>query len=211
MYACMSSHDTGRLPPTPEKRVDHRVERQHRYLIRETMVAFYITTRQMWSPTRDGRQKLCILRSFSSDGPWVINRQGRKLGKGKNDVYLPTKCTWHMTKILDFILYNIVEPQTQGRTSAWYGHLVIVDSFLCPRGKKALTFSPNSTRLISTPVNADNRHLFLAQSTNSHGKPTSLMWSLHYQLCAVIDLSFLKVKNPSVDSMSMFPVLPYTE
>ena len=28
-----------------------------------------------------------------------------------------------------------------------------------------------------------------------------------YQLCAVIDLSFLKVKNPSVESMSMLPAL----
>ena len=27
MYARTSSHDTGRLPPTPEKRVDYWVER----------------------------------------------------------------------------------------------------------------------------------------------------------------------------------------
>ena len=33
----------------------------------------------------------------------------------------------------------------------------------------------------------------------------------YYQLCTVIDLSLLKVKNPSVDSMSMFPALPYTD
>ena len=51
-------------------------------------------------------------------------------------------------------------------------------------------------------------HLFLALSTNIHKKPTSLMWTLScYELCAVIDLSFLKVKNPSVDSMSMLPAL----
>ena len=36
------------------------------------------------------------------------------------------------------------------------------------------------------------------------------MQTLHYNLCAVIDLSFLMVKNPSVDSMSMLPALQYT-
>ena len=56
-------------------------------------------------------------------------------------------------------------------------------------------YSDNSTCLIRTPVNVDNRHLFLAQSTDSHRKTTSLMRTLHYQLCAVISLSFLKVKN----------------
>ena len=54
--------------------------------------------------------------------------------------------------------------------------------------------------LIRTLLNADNGHFFLAQSTDSHGKSTSLMQTLDYQLCAVIDLSFLKVKRPSVDS-----------
>ena len=56
-------------------------------------------------------------------------------------------------------------------------------------------YSDNSTCLIWAPVNADNRHLFLAQSTDSRRKTTSLMQTLHYQLCAVISLSFLKVKN----------------
>ena len=36
-------------------------------------------------------------------------------------------------------------------TPALYRHLIITDSLLCPWGKKALTFSPNSTRLIRTP------------------------------------------------------------
>ena len=35
-------------------------------------------------------------------------------------------------------------------TPALYGHLIITDSLLCPWGKKALTFSLNSTRLIRT-------------------------------------------------------------
>ena len=43
--------------------------------------------------------------------------------------------------------------------------------------------------------NADNGHSFLAQSTNSRRTPTSLMRTLHYQLCAVADLSFLKLKK----------------
>ena len=33
----------------------------------------------------------------------------------------------------------------------------------------------------------------------------------YYHLCAVMDLSFLKVKHPSVDSTLMFPALPYTD
>ena len=39
------------------------------------------------------------------------------------------------------------------RTQAQYasGHLVITDSLHCPWGKKALTYSLNSTRLIRTP------------------------------------------------------------
>ena len=49
--------------------------------------------------------------------------------------------------------------------------------------------------LIRMQVNADNGHLFLAQSTNSHRKQTSLMQTLHYQLYRVIDLSFFKIKN----------------
>ena len=68
----------------------------------------------------------------------------------------------------------------------------------------------SSTRLIRTPINVDNGHLFLAQSTDSHRKSTLLMWTLHYQLYVVINLSFLKVKNLSVDSMSMLWALLYT-
>ena len=106
-----------------------------------------------------------------------------------------------------------------------YGHPLNTDTSLLrtvfPGGQfslskgKALTFFLNSTRfnlaqLIRTPVNEDNGHLFLAQSTrNSYRKPTSLMPTLHYNLCAVIDLSFWIVKNPTVDSMSMLPALQY--
>ena len=70
--------------------------------------------------------------------------------------------------------------------------------------------SLNSAHLIRTPINADHGHLLLAQSTDSHRKSTLLMWTLHYQLYVVINLSFLKVKNLSVDSMSMFWALLYT-
>ena len=42
---------------------------------------------------------------------------------------------------------------------------------------KTRTFSLNSTCLIRTPVNADNVHLFLVQSTNSYNKLTSLIWA----------------------------------
>ena len=41
----------------------------------------------------------------------------------------------------------------------------------------------------------DNEHLFLAQQTDYHRKPNLLIPTLHSQQCAVIDLSFLKVKN----------------
>ena len=47
-----------------------------------------------------------------------------------------------------------------------------------------------STCLIQTPIDVDNGHLFLAQSTDSHRKSTSLMYTLHYVLLAVTDLSF---------------------
>ena len=36
-------------------------------------------------------------------------------------------------------------------TPALYRHLIITDSLHCPWGKKALTFSLNSNRLIRTP------------------------------------------------------------
>ena len=65
--------------------------------------------------------------------------------------------------------------------------------FLCPWGKKALTFSLHSTHLKRTPIKEDNGHFFLAQSTNFHRKSTSLERTLHYQLWAVVDLSFLMV------------------
>ena len=74
--------------------------------------------------------------------------------------------------------------------------------------EKALTFSLNSTRLIRTQVNADNGHLFLAQSTNSHRKPTLLMRTRHYQPLGIRPF-FLEGKEPSVASMSMFPALQY--
>ena len=50
-------------------------------------------------------------------------------------------------------------------------------SLLCHKGKKAITFSPNSTRLIRTPVYTDKR------STDSHKKPSSLMRTLNYLMC----------------------------
>jgi len=64
-------------------------------------------------------------------------------------------------------LWVTVEPHLTDscliRTSPYYGQ------FSLSLGK-ALTFSLNSTRLIQTPINADNGHLFLAQSTDSHRK-----------------------------------------
>ena len=44
------------------------------------------------------------------------------------------------------------------------------------------------------------RTCFFAQSTDSHGKSTSLMRTLHYELCALIDNSFFESKKPSVDT-----------
>ena len=56
----------------------------------------------------------------------------------------------------------------------------------------AHTFSQSdSTRSMQTPINMDNGHLFLAQSTNSHRKPTLLMQILHFQLNTVINRPFL--------------------
>ena len=84
------------------------------------------------------------------------------------------------------------------RTPRYYGYFSL---FL----GEALTFSLNSTRLIWTPVNTDNVRLFLAQSTDSQRKSSSLMRTLHYQLCALIEPSSSNVKKkPSADSISMF-------
>ena len=83
-----------------------------------------------------------------------------------------------------------------------------MDSFLCPWSKPS-NFSSNSNKLIRTP-DADKGHYFLAQLTDSHWKSTMVMPTLHNQLCIVINVSFLKVKKPSDDSMSILPVLQCT-
>ena len=55
------------------------------------------------------------------------------------------------------VLYNIFEKCECSTVKpplwipAYYGHLIITDSLLCPWGNKAPTFSLNSTRLIRTP------------------------------------------------------------
>ena len=51
------------------------------------------------------------------------------------------------------------------------GHLAITGSLLCPLEKKARTFSFNSTRF---KIRTDNGHLFLAQSADFRGKPTTI-------------------------------------
>ena len=72
---------------------------------------------------------------------------------------------------------------------------------------KSLTFSLNSTALYGHPFMWTTDTYFLP---DPHRMPASLMGTLHNQLCVVIDLSSLKVENPSVDSTSMFPALPHT-
>jgi len=57
-------------------------------------------------------------------------------------------------------------------------------------------------------INTDNRHLFLAQSTDFHRKPTSLRQTLYYQLCAVTDLSFLKEDKKSLFDVPNFYTTP---
>ena len=52
---------------------------------------------------------------------------------------------------------------------------------------------------------------FMPNHTDSHRKSISLMHTLHFQLCVVMDFCLLKIeKLNSVDSMSMFPMLQYT-
>ena len=45
---------------------------------------------------------------------------------------------------------NVEQSNLALRTPALYRHIIITDSLLCPWGKKALTFSLNSTRLTRT-------------------------------------------------------------
>ena len=74
-------------------------------------------------------------------------------------------------------------PEESPNIFSKFDHLVITDSFFALSLGKALTFSLNSTRFKRTPVNTDNGHLHLAQSTDFHRKPTTSMRTLHYQLC----------------------------
>lgn len=71
------------------------------------------------------------------------------------------------------------------RTLTQYRH-IIIDAFLCPWGESPYIFS-NLNPLADTPVNPDNGHFFLAQST-------SLIRTHHYKLSAVTDLAFLNAK-----------------
>ena len=45
----------------------------------------------------------------------------------------------------------IIQSNPALQTPSYYGCLIIIDSLLCPWGKKALTFSLDSTHLIQTP------------------------------------------------------------
>ena len=141
----------------------------------------------------------------------------------KKDEDLRTKIFYHSFDIITVTLslpwqYNVVTRLAKNfiitvepcfmethliQTPGYYGQ------FALSLGK-AHTLSLNSTCFIQTPVNVDNRHLFLAQRTHSYGKWTSLMRTLYYQLYVLTNLPFFKVKNPAVDSMSIFPVLQYT-
>ena len=76
-------------------------------------------------------------------------------------------------------------------TPRYYGHFS-----LCLG--KALTFSLNSTRLIWTPVNADNGHLLLAQLTDPHRKSTLLMRTLHYQAFSYLNSTLLFSELPQI-------------
>ena len=55
---------------------------------------------------------------------------------------------------------KLIQSNPALRSPTHYGHLIITDSFLCPWGKKALTFSLNSNRSIRT-LNLWNRQLTL--------------------------------------------------
>ena len=68
---------------------------------------------------------------------------------------------------------------------------------------KTRTFSLNSTCFTRTPVNADNGHLFLVQSTNSYKKLTSLMWAPMLLSTVFCNNLFFNDKKPSVDTLSV--------
>ena len=85
-------------------------------------------------------------------------------------------------------------------TPCYYAHVFFILSL-----GKSLKLSRNSTPLIWTPINVDNEQLLHVQSTDSHRKSTSLMPTPHCKLCepSVIQIDLLKVKKPSVDSLSL--------
>ena len=95
------------------------------------------------------------------------------------------------------LLFSITaEPRFDIHPPRYYGQLSL-------SLEKALEFSLNSTCLIRTLVNANHGLSFLAQSTESHRKSSSLMQTPINCLLSVIDLSIFKVgKKPSAKSTS---------
>ena len=92
---------------------------------------------------------------------------------------------WHVKKLIP-VFSSFTESNPALRTPHYYGQL----SFSLG---KAHTYSPP---LIWTPVNADNRHLFLAQLTHFHRKSKSLTQALLCQLTTFfIDLVFCSNKG----------------
>ena len=82
------------------------------------------------------------------------------------------------------LLLDYVCPVSYSQTTL-YGHQLNVDSLLL--------FNPLNT---DWPVKGDNGRFFLPQWTDSHIKSTSLICTLYSPLCALVNLSFCRVKKP---------------
>ena len=80
---------------------------------------------------------------------------------------------------------------------AYYGHLIITDSLLCPWGKKALTFSLKSTRLIRTPH-------YYGQFALSLGKESPYSFPKFNPLNTDIPLIWKLFKPPPVSALTGF-------
>ena len=80
-----------------------------------------------------------------------------------------------------------------------YRYLIITDSFLCPYGQKAFTFSLNSTCLIRTPSNADNGLFSCPMSRFSYKANLAYVDTLLLSTVCCNKPLFFGVKKPVVD------------
>ena len=144
-----------------------------------------------------GKETVCFLSSVSTDGKDIQWNPALRLcytGRFATTIFSAIQhCNIvSNTFNIDPTLQRCVAPKSRRckssrvtsslRTLAWYGHLVIAESFSCPWGTKALIFSLNLTPLIRTPrycgqffLSLGNVSPYIFSKFNSLDTDTSLL------------------------------------